>query len=79
LGIVKIRLIGARESVRAFSSRFSPRLQWNEYPLYKDKERTQVDEERIALYATAITKSTTKSSITLDNYVSEEIVNSTND
>lgn len=69
MGIVKIRLIGDRESVHSVASRVAPRLRWTEYPLYKDQERTQVDEHRIALYATIRVKhSANPKTMTLDQY-----------
>jgi len=67
---VKIRLIGDRESVYAVASRLTPRLKWKEYPLYEDKERTQVDKHRVTLYATVIDRQPTKSkNMTLDSYI----------
>jgi len=49
---------------------FAPRLKWKEYPLYKDKECKQIDEKRIALYATVKAELSDRTkSITLDQYI----------
>jgi hypothetical protein len=72
LGRVKIRLIGDRESAYAVAGLFASRLKWKEYPLYKDKEQTQIDESKTALYATMKAKLSEKTkSITLDQYISK--------
>jgi len=49
---------------------FALRLKWREYPLYKDKEQTQIDNNRTALYATIKAELSEKTkSITLDHYI----------
>ena len=70
MGRVKIRLIGDRDSVYMVAGLFAPRLKWKEYPLYKDKECKQIDEKRIALYATVKAELSDRTkSITLDQYI----------
>ena len=71
MGVVWIRLIGDKASVRELSRRLLPHLKWRQYPLYIDEERTLIDKNRVALHATIAEKDSAQVRIlTLDHYLS---------
>ena len=68
--MVWIRLIGDKASVSDLSRRLLPHLKWRQYPLYIDKERTQIDKNRVALCAIAVDKDSTQlRTVRLDGYI----------
>ncbi len=73
MGLVRIRLIGDTKSVYEAARRLDRHLDWKEYPVYLDKRRSQIDMDKVALYATIVEKDSDHDIITLDSYISNKV------
>lgn len=47
---VYIRLMGDKDQCILVARSLDPNLNWHKYPMYEDKEETQIDKSKIKLY-----------------------------